>query len=376
MRFRSTLIPVFALPLSLALLGRGFWGPVLMLGGLIFLHELGHFLVAKWMKLPVETFSLGFGPRLIGFKWHETDVRLSALPLGGYVKLAGYNPEEPEAEDPYGFLQQPAWKRILFYSGGILANVATTFVLLGLLGIAQVRVTKVSALPSPLLVAEVVPGMAAAQGGLQAGDQILRMDELAFPGAKSDDAVTHIQGRPGQTLSLSLLREGKPLELQLRVGEEAGKGKLGIQFGHTALSYERRAFRFTDLGAGLKVASVGSVELGGQVLVGLKKLVTRQASLKQVGGPIAIAKAGSDAAKAGWERFLFLCAFLSMNLAVLNALPIPFLDGGHIAILCFEKLRRKDLSIALKEKILTGGFILLVGLMAFVIVLDLWRLKH
>ena len=104
--------------LGFAFPGAGFWGPVIMLGGLIFVHELGHFLVAKWMKLPVEVFSLGFGPRLIGFKWHETDVRLAALPLGGYVKLMGFNPEEPEAEDPHGFLSQPAWKRMLFYSGG------------------------------------------------------------------------------------------------------------------------------------------------------------------------------------------------------------------------------------------------------------------
>src|SRR5450631_3621848 len=118
----------------------GFWGPVLMLGGLVFLHEGGHFLAAKYMGMPVEVFSLGFGSRLFGFKWRETDVRLSVLPLGGYVKLAGFNPEEPGADDPYGFLQQPFGKRMLFYSGGILANLATTLILFTFVGTDQARV--------------------------------------------------------------------------------------------------------------------------------------------------------------------------------------------------------------------------------------------
>jgi regulator of sigma E protease len=116
--------------------------------------------------------------------------------------------------------------------------------------------------------------------------------------------------------------------------------------------------------------------MGVQVAKGFWKLVSFQANYKEVGGPIAIAKAGSDAAKAGWERFFFLCAFISMNLAVLNALPIPFLDGGHMALLGFEKLRRRDLTIKVKERILTGGFFFLITLMGLVIALDLWKLKR
>lgn len=376
MKRRLTLLPALALPLVFGLFGRGFWGPIIMLGGLIFLHELGHFLVAKWMKLPVETFSLGFGPRLVGFKWRETDVCLSLLPLGGYVKLAGYNPEEPEAEDPYGFLQQPTWKRIFFYSGGILANVLTTFVLLWIMSADQVRVTSVKPLPSPLLISEVIPGLAADQAGLKPGDQILALGELSFPGSTDTAAVTYIQANPDKPLSMNLMREGKALTLQVTPGNAGGKGKLGIQFRPSELQYQRRALTLADIGNGARISAVGTVELGGQVLSGLKKLVTRKASLKELGGPIAIAKAGSNAAKAGWDHFIMLCAFLSMNLAVLNALPIPFLDGGHVAILLFERIRGKDLSIALKERILTGGFFLLVSLMVFVIALDVWRLRH
>ena len=122
---------LFALPVLILALSSnvtGWIGVVAALGGLIFVHELGHFLVAKRMGMPVEVFSLGFGPRLVGFKWRETDVRLSALPLGGYVKLLGFNPEDPDAEDPYGFQHQPIWKRQLFFAGGIIFNVLTAFV--------------------------------------------------------------------------------------------------------------------------------------------------------------------------------------------------------------------------------------------------------
>ncbi|HWQ07998.1 MAG TPA: site-2 protease family protein, partial [Holophaga sp.] len=148
---RLTFLPVLAIAAAPVANATGIAGAILMIGVLIFLHELGHFLAAKRMGLPVETFSLGFGPRLFGFKWKETDVRLAALPLGGYVKLAGYNPEEPESADPHGFLKQPYHRRMLFYSGGILANLLTAYVLLSVVGIDQSRITSATPKPSPLV---------------------------------------------------------------------------------------------------------------------------------------------------------------------------------------------------------------------------------
>jgi regulator of sigma E protease len=112
------------------------------------------------------------------------------------------------------------------------------------------------------------------------------------------------------------------------------------------------------------------------VLQGFGRLVSFRASIREVGGPIAIVKGGSEAVKSGWAGFCVFMAFISLNLAVLNALPIPFLDGGHMAMLTFEKLRGRDLTIQLKEKILTGGFFFLITLMALVLALDLWRLKQ
>jgi regulator of sigma E protease len=353
--------------------GAGFWGPILMLGGLVFLHEGGHFLAAKYMGMPVEVFSLGFGPRLIGFKWRETDVRLSALPLGGYVKLAGFNPEDPGAEDPYGFLQQPYGKRMLFYSGGILANLATTFILFTAVGADQARVTKMQ---ESWTVIEVVPGGGAEQGGLRTNDELLGIGELSFPGAEWEAAIAYIQGHPNEPLSFRILRDGKALTLPLTPRlERDGKGRLGFMPAPMAVPLARRALQAGDLLTGGRYAVQTSWRMSAQVFKFLKRLVSFQAKSAEVSGPIGIIRQGSRAAKSGWDVFLFMCGAISLQLAILNALPIPALDGGHMALLTFEKLRRKDLTIELKERILTGGFLLLVSLMGLVIVLDLLKLR-
>ena len=352
--------------------GVGFWGPVVMLGGLIFLHEGGHFLAAKYMGMPVESFSLGFGLRLVGFQWRETDVCLRLLPLGGYVKLAGFNPEEPGAEDPHGFLKQPYGKRMLFYSGGILANLLTTLVLFTFVGADQARVIKIQESWS---VIEVVPGGAAEQGGLKVGDELRGIGSLRFPGSQWEEAVSFIQGHPGEPVTFSITREGKPLELPLTPRLDGGKGRLGFMPMPMPLPLERRAYRPGDFLVGGRFAVGTSWRLSGQVLSFLKRLVTFQARSAEVAGPIGIIRQGSRAAKTGWDVFLFMCGAISLQLAILNALPVPALDGGHMALLTFEKLRRKDLTIELKEKILTVGFLLLASLMALVIVLDLLKLR-
>jgi regulator of sigma E protease len=352
--------------------GVGFWGPILMLGGLIFLHEGGHFLAAKYMGMPVEVFSLGFGPRLLGFKWRETDVRLSALPLGGYVKLAGFNPEEPGADDPYGFLHQPFGKRMLFYSGGILANLATTLILFTFIGADQARVTKVQ---NSWTVIEVIPGGAAEQGGLKVGDELHSIGDMAFPATEWEVAVAYIQAHPGQPVPFRITREGQPLVLPLTPRLDGGKGRLGFMPAPNPTPLERRAYRPGDFLVGGRYAVVVSWRMSGQVLGFLKRLVSFQARSSEVSGPIGIIRAGSRAAKSGWQEFLFICGAISLQLGLINALPIPALDGGHMALLAYEKLRRKDLTIELKEKILTGGFLLLASLMAMVIFLDLLKLR-
>jgi regulator of sigma E protease len=370
--FALVAVSVFALKMP----GAGFWGPVLMLGGLIFLHEGGHFLAAKYMGMPVETFSLGFGPRLLGFKWRETDVCLCALPLGGYVKLAGFNPEEPGADDPYGFLKQPYGKRMLFYSGGILANLATTLILFTAVGADQARIIKAVPRPGSAMVLEqVIKGQPADLAGLQLGDELRNVGPIALPAGRWEDAVAYLQAHPGQPLTIGVVRDGKPLSLTVTPTNEGGVGRIGISPGPVAYDYQRRPFQAADFLAGGRLAVVNSWQMSGQVFGFLKKLVTFQARSAEVAGPIGILRAGSKAAKTGWQEFLIICGAISLQLAILNALPIPALDGGHMALLTYEKLRRKDLTIELKEKILTGGFLLLASLMGLVIVMDLLKLR-
>jgi regulator of sigma E protease len=365
-----------ALVLVSFLPGAGFWGPVVLLVGLIFFHELGHFLVAKWMGLPVEVFSLGFGTRVVGFAWNETDVRLSILPLGGYVRLAGYNPEDPNAEDPHGFQSQPAWKRLAFYSGGILANVLITVIIFFFIGINNARTIAAHPQPSPLLVMDVLPGMPAAQAGIQPGDQIKSFGPLNFPGNSNEEVITFIRASVGKPIPVTLDREGTLRTFAVTPRGENGAGKVGVTFEPSNWTYDKRPFRAGDLWAGAAFSVGGSARLGWEIFANFGKLVSHKVSFKEVGGPITIVRAGSRAAKAGLLQFMGLIALISMNLAVLNALPIPFLDGGHAALLLFEKARGKDLSNLVKERILTGGFIFIVGLFALIMFQDIWKLRH
>jgi len=205
---------------------------------------------------------------------------------------------------------------------------------------------------------------------------VLRLGELTFPGHPAEEARPYIEARPGQALALKLEREGRTLDVVVTPRDEGGKGRLGIQFGASKVTFDRRPLTWSDVGRGTLAGVRSAYEMGTQVLSGFARLFTFRAKLQEIGGPIAIAKAGSQSAKAGWEQFLFFCAFISMNLAILNALPIPFLDGGHMAILLIERVRRKDFSVQVKERILTAGFVVLVSLMAFVLALDVWKLKR
>ncbi|MBS1766921.1 MAG: site-2 protease family protein [Acidobacteria bacterium] len=363
------------LPLALLSFNLGaIWPPVVMLGGLIFLHELGHFMVAKRMGMPVEVFSLGFGTRLLGFKWHETDVRLSLLPLGGYVKLAGFNPEEPGAEDPHGFLQQPVWKRQLFYSGGVIMNLLTAFALLWAVGADGARMELKAG--APVVVQQVVDGYPAAAAGLKSGDQVKAVDGLPVAGtADWNAAVERIKGNAGKAIPLQILRDGRPQTIEVTPKLDQGVGRIGLVAGYGEDAFQRRPMSLGDIGRGAAASALTMVDMTKGVFGFLGQLVTFKAHAQDVAGPIGIVRMSAQAAKAGWITFLTMTAFISLQLAILNLLPIPVLDGGHMAMLAWERLRGRDLSLEFKEKLLTGGLLFLAGVMSLVIFLDVMKLR-
>ncbi len=369
--FVPTAVLAVALPFSI----QGSMGIIVCLGGLIFFHELGHFLAAKRMRIPVEVFSIGFGPRLCGFKWKETDVRLALLPLGGYVKLSGYNPEDPDAADPHGFLKQPYGKRMLFYSGGVLANMLMAFLLLWGYYTDEARV--VSWDTQSIQSSAPLPGGRADKGGLKAGDEIIQVGDLKYPDATWEQTVAYIQSKPEIPVPFKIRRKGTEMTLDLVPENVGGKGKLGLPpFERLEVPKDMRSVTLADISTGFTNGMKGTVFGTINICYGFWRLVSFQADYREVGGPATIGAMAYREAKAGWRHLVAFMAFLSINLAVLNALPIPFLDGGHMMILTFEKLRRRDLTIQLKEKIITGGFFFLVTLMALVFALDLWRFRQ
>ena len=345
-----------------------------MLGGLIFLHELGHFIVAKRMGMPVEVFSLGFGTRLVGFKWHETDVRLSLLPLGGYVKLAGFNPEEPGAEDPHGFLRQPVWKRQFFYAGGVIMNLITAFALLWAVGVDDARTELRPG--APVVVKQVIDGYPAAGSGIQAGDEVKAVDGLALSETRTwNETVDHIKASAGKPLTLQFVHNGELKSATLVPKLEQGAGKIGLVAGYAEADFQKRplAWRHLAQGAEASVLTLGDMTKG--VFGFLGQLLSFKAHAADVAGPIGIVRMSAQAAKAGWVTFLTMSAFISLQLAILNLLPIPMLDGGHMAVLAWEKVRGRDFTLEFKEKLFTGGFLFLAGLMAVVIFLDVMKLR-
>jgi len=372
MKRSLTLVPALAVASVAMPKYAGYISAVIMIAVIIFLHELGHFLAAKWMGMPVSEFALGlpFGPFIRFFTWKETAVGVRPFaPFGGYVKLAGYNPEEPDAEDPYGFLQQPFRKRMLFYSGGVLANMATAFLIFTAMGAQGGK-------SSPLLISEVLVGSPAAAAGVQSGDLITAIGELRFPGSKLAAFQPYIANHTGQQLQLTLDRGGQVVTTKIVPVSDQGSGKLGIRYSPTQRTFDPRQLTLKELAKAPYYGLRSTADLTWEVLRGLGQLVSRRASFKQVGGPVTILKVASQQAQEGWMGFFGFMAFISINLAVLNALPIPFLDGGHMAILVFEKLRQKELSIQIKEKILTAGFFFLATLMIMVLAMDFLRMRH
>ncbi len=343
---------------------------LVLLGILIFVHELGHFFVAKRLGIRVLKFSLGFGPTLIGTRRGETEYVVSAIPLGGYVKLYGEDPEEelPEEESRVSFSARPVSHRLATVAAGPFMN----FVL------AVVVFTVLSLIGTPILqavVGEVSSDMPAAAAGLRQGDRVLAVDGVSV--TSWDEMAEAIAGSGGGEITLRLERDGESLTVPVVPTRRTSHNLLGE-------SVDRPMIGIAPAG----VVAVRSYPLWEAPWAGLKetgrwtwmtvevlgKMVVGRVSPRNLGGPIAIAQMAGETARAGLLSFLFLVAVLSVNLAVLNLLPIPILDGGHVLFFGIEALRGKPVSIRNREVAQQVGLVILLMLMAYVIYNDVARL--
>lgn len=344
---------------------------VVLLGILIFVHELGHFLMAKRAGVGVLKFSLGFGPKVVGRKIGETEYLLSLFPLGGYVKLLGESPgdELPEEDLKRSFLRQPVWKRISIVAAGPLFNLL----------LALLIFTLVNMIGLPVLTPEVgslQAGAAAMEAGIKVGDIIVAMDGKAV--TKWDEISEIVMEGRDKPLRITVRRDSstlditvtpRPMKTRNLFGEEVESFKIGISPSpHTVI--ERRN-PLSAFGAGLLQTWV----ISKLTVMSLVKVFQGIISPKTLGGPILIAQMAGAQAKEGVVQFLLFMALLSINLAVLNVLPIPILDGGHLLFYGIELVTGREINLRWREMAQQVGFVLLILLMIFVFMMDIERLN-
>ena len=344
---------------------------IVLLGVLIFAHELGHFLMAKRAGVGVLKFSLGFGPRILGKKIGETEYLLSLIPLGGYVKLLGESPgEELTQEDQKrSFQAQTVWKRIAIVAAGPVFNV--------LLAIMIFTVVNMTGLPA--LTAEVGmthPDSAAMESGIEAGDRITAIGGKSV--TKWDEISEIVSKSDGMPLLVTLQRKGLPLEIKVTpkamktrnlFGEEVELYKIGISpTSHTVV---QRRNPLSAFGEGIRQTWV----ISKLTVISIVKMFQGVVSPKTMGGPILIAQIAGAQVKEGVVPFLLFMALLSINLAILNLLPIPVLDGGHLLFYGIEALTGREVNLRWREIAQQVGFALLILLMIFVFMMDIDRLN-
>ncbi len=415
---------------------------IIVLGFLIFVHELGHFLVAKFFRVRVLVFSFGFGKRLFGFQRGETDYRVSLIPLGGYVRMSGDSPDDDHVSMPGDFLGKPKWQRFLILFAGPFMNILVAIVFLAAIAMVGTETLKIEP-----VIGEVTPGRAASRAGLMVGDRIIRVNGEPLQGF--DDLRLTITMHAGTPLKIDYIRAGveqstiltpereqseygpvgragiRPLIEPVigRVRPESPAAVSGLQVGdriieassqpvrqlgdldaiidrakgapipllvergarQMSLTLPQAAFDARDPYRGflppielrklsLFPAIVDSLEQNWKMLkyafAAIGRIFRAEGSVRELSGPISIARISGDMLRRGWMEVVALMAMISLQLGVMNLLPIPVLDGGHIFILLIEGASRRELSLHVKERIQQLGFAVLAALMIVVLYND------
>lgn len=360
-------------------LGGFFWAFacfLLVIGPLIFLHELGHYLVARWCGVKAEIFSIGFGREMFGWTDRRgTRWKVSMLPLGGYVRFAGdMNPASqpspewlalPAAERSKTFQAKPVWQRFLIVFAGPAVNlILAVFLFAVVLAAYGEPVT-------PPVISAVMPNSAAAHAGLKPGDRITAID--GEPMRRFQDLSFYIEMRPDQDMQVDLLRQGRPMLIPLRSGASmqddglGGRHKLGI-LGVMSVGGSMEPVAWRDLPARSIWYSWTSFKA---TITAVAQVIGGERSAKELSGPVGVARVAGKVADVGWFALLALMAGISINLGFINLLPIPMLDGGHLIFYIVEAVRRKPVEPQVQEWAFRSGLALILGLMLFVTFNDL-----
>jgi regulator of sigma E protease len=343
---------------------------VVVLGVLIFVHELGHFLVAKWSGVGVLTFSLGFGPKLLGRKIGETLYQVSIIPLGGYVKMVGEEPGEkiPPELIAKSFSAQPVRRRLAIVFAGPFFNF--------LFAVVAFAVIFMAGMPTLLPeVGEVKPDLPAAQAGLQKGDRILEVN--GTPVKRWEDLAGVIHDSIDRPLELKVDRGGKTFQVSVTPQVSAQKNIFGdeVRVGLIGISPSGNFFkeRLDPFTASYR-ALVQSWRVTELTVVSIMKMIEGKVSAKTIGGPILIAQLAGQQAKAGVLSLMLFMAVISINLLILNVLPIPVLDGWHIFLFLVEGVIRRPVSLKIRERAQQIGVFIIIFIMLLVFYNDISRI--
>jgi regulator of sigma E protease len=344
---------------------------VIVLGVLIFFHELGHFLIARMNGVGVEIFSLGFGPRITGKKIGRTDYRLSALPLGGFVKMVGEEPdaEIPEEDIPLSFTHKSVYRRISIVAAGPFFNL----VLAWLIFFAMFQITGIYIMEP--VVGSIREDSPAAVSGIQAGDRIMAINGVEIH--TWEDMSDRISQSKGQSLDLTVSRGNEIIPMTIApqmtllkniFGEDIERYVIGVT---SAGKYHTQNLSPPEA---VLQSFVQTYRVTKLTVIGIYKLIAGTLSTKTLGGPIMIAQMAGDQAREGASNLIYFIALLSVNLAVLNFLPIPVLDGGHLMFFCIEAVMRKPVNTRVREIAQQAGIFVLLMLMIFAFYNDIARI--
>ncbi len=354
---------------------------IVVLTVIVFVHEMGHFLVARWNGIAVETFSIGFGPELFGWTdHHDTRWRVSAIPLGGYVRFLGdlNAASQPDAEtvaaippemQPHLFINKSVWQRIAVVVAGPAANVLLTFLIIYAMLIGFGRYTV------PPVLDGVVAGSVAESAGLEPGDRVLSVDGYEVRGfsdfqrlvSTSPERAVSIEVKRGdKVLDFSLVPE--PVEIKDAFGNPLRIGRIGVTRQTTS--------------ADVELYRPGPVEAVSMTVEEIRFIIDRtvafigdffvgRGDLEQLGGPVKVAKVSGEVASLGVLALINLTALLSLNIGLFNLLPVPLLDGGHLLYYVFELVLKRPLSPRVQEFGFRVGLVLVAGLMLFTLINDL-----
>lgn len=354
---------------------------VLVLGPLVLVHELGHYLVGRLFGVKAEAFSIGFGKEV----WGRTDRRgtrwkLSALPLGGYVQFAGdmNAASMPDANAADGlsdaergqlFQSKPLWQRALIVAAGPVTNLAFAVLIFAAFNLAY---GKVSATPE---IAQFGANSPAQAAGLQLGDRITAIDGNAID--SFTDIPEYVVPYPGRTLTITVDRRGSALSVPVRVREEVERDKFGneARIGRIGIAAGKPTIETVGAGEAVSLAVGQTWGVIRMTVTGLGQIFAGERSVKELGGPIKIAQYSGQQLSLGWLPFVNFAALISINLAFINLLPIPALDGGHLAFYAAEAVRRKPLGLRSQEWAFRTGMALVLALMLFVTINDLAGLR-